>query len=103
MEYRILPKILNKKNKPPKYIQLDGGTCLRYKSGSNGYLEPEPREYYRDAGQWSLGILVERDGDEERYVLDCSMVMNTPLSKYHLTPLYPCSKEQWQKDNAGYI
>lgn len=102
MEYKPLPKILNKKNRPPNYIQLDG-TCLRYRSISNGYLKSESREYYRDAGQWSLGILVERNVDEEQYVLDCSMVMDTPLSKYHLTPLYPCSKEQWRKDNAGYI
>lgn len=104
IRYTKLPNKIKKQNRPPKYIQLSYGSCLRLRQTPNNWKTEPVWEYYRDAGCWSIGILKATDGDESWYVLDCSMYDDSEmLYKFHLTDLYPCSKKQWQESNKGYI
>ena len=105
IRYNKLPNKIKKHLRPPKYIQLSNGTCLRLMPPpNNAFADIGDWEYFRDAGCWSVGILKATYGDESWYVLDCSMYdLDSPLYEFNFNGLYPCSKKQWQESNNVYI
>jgi len=77
--------------KPPKYVKLIArkglhSSALRY--------QPEEKNYYRDAGAWSVDYKYKKDG---------LYSVSAQSSAAHDCRLVTITKAEWQKDNEGYV
>ncbi len=91
--------------KRPKYVRMNGkesSTCLRFIRGElvhhhNGSKTRTPDTYFKDAGHWEVRI-EERDG--KLFSADAYSGKHPQLVGHELVP---CTKEEWKKDNGGYV
>lgn len=81
----------------PKYVRVGEDGCIMRRADKNDHTEDQ-YTYYRDAGLWGI---------KHKWLEDGTLVSISPFgeSDERLTnlPLIKVTKEEWKKDNRGYI
>ena len=73
----------------PLFVRVKN-TCLRYVKNTG--------RYYRDAGDWNVGISVRSSGSGDRFFTN-----DYALTGIGTEPMIPVSKNEWKESNKGYI
>lgn len=86
------------KNKPPKYVCLHN-TAMRLCQKDQYWGEPEAGfHYWRDAGHWAVAFGF--DEIEQKWYSVCNDSDTQWLNNVELVPI---TKNEWKKDNKGYL
>ncbi len=84
--------------KLPKYVTMGKSSALRlYNSHGDGDTQGYA-EYYRDAGNWSVDIRIDKKTGK---LYSVSMYEDTPW--LNGVELIPISRKKWADDNGKYI
>lgn len=87
--------------KMPHYVSLNGIALRLYNPEQQGFFgwNSMLREYYRDAGIWSVDIRIDETSVWSLYKL----FSISDMPNLHDVELIPISYQVWRKDNEGNI